>query len=75
MQISYGTPSPLRGVTTLVAVGAVEDDYAHGQRAMKIGAGVAAAVLGLGVLARSRTLRHVGAGGLLALLAVRAASR
>lgn len=76
MRVSFGsTPAP-RGVTTLLAVGQLEDDHAPAtDRAVKLGTVIAAGTFAVGLLFGSRTLRGLGAGGTLALLAVRAAAR
>lgn len=76
MRVSYGTGPAPRGVTTLVAVGQLEDDHAPAtDRAVKVGTAIAAGALAMGVLFGSRTLRGLGAGATLALVAVRAAAR
>lgn len=76
MRVSYGTGGAPRGVTTLLAVGQLEDDHAPAtDRAVKLGTVIAAGTFAVGLLFGSRTLRGLGAGGTLALLAVRHASR
>lgn len=73
MQVSYGPPGH-RGVSQLVAVG--DDEYPTPiDQAVKTGTVVAAGVAALGLIAGSTTLRNAGAGGLIALLFVRAAKR
>ncbi len=65
MRVSYGPPG-LKGVTTLVAVGADESDTGT-DRALKIGALGAIALAAYGAYAKKKNIRNVGLGGAAAL--------
>jgi hypothetical protein len=66
MKISYGPPGQ-RGVTTLMAVG----DDAELASATKTGAWISLGVMATGWLLGSPRLADVGAGGAIALIALR----
>lgn len=70
MQVSYGPPAQ-RGVTSLMAVGAVDIDESATDQRVRGGSYGALAVAALGVLMGSRTIRDVGIGGAVALFAIR----
>lgn len=70
MQVSYGPPGH-KGVTTMMAVGQTEYEATHANRVVNKGLFLAAAAWGVGYILGSKTIKHMGLGGFLALLAVR----
>lgn len=73
MKVSYGSPGH-KGVTHLMAVGAAELEEGPTDRAVKLGLYGSVATTALGMFIGSSTVRNLGLGAVLALLAVRQAS-